>query len=106
MLKTLAKTPLPGAEPAEDLPRTASKDLTRAGSSGLSAVSRSPVKALKSRPSTELKGRTSAELSSHHRHAGAAPLPVLRWRLLPDNAQVASKRWVTPCAVTEDMCFV
>lgn len=54
-------------EPAEDLPRTASKDLTRAGSSGLSAVPRSPVKALKSRPSTELKGRTSAELSSHHR---------------------------------------
>eukprot|EP00891_Asterochloris_glomerata_P000321 jgi/Astpho2/321/Aster-02203 len=48
-------------EPAEDLPRTASKDLTRAGSSGLSAVPRSPVKALKSRPSTELKGRTSQQ---------------------------------------------
>lgn len=95
-----------GAEPAEDLPRTASKDLTRAGSSGLSAVPRSPVKALKSRPSTELKGRTSAELSSHHRHAGAGPFPALRRSWLFDHAQVTSECLVPLCAVTGNMCFV
>lgn len=97
---------MPGAEPAEDLPRTASKDLTRAGSSGLSAVPRSPVKALKSRPSTELKGRTSAELSSHHRHAGAGLFPALRRSWLFDHAQVTSECLVPLCTVTGNMCFV